>query len=82
MAGTAGVRITGHARERMEKYLVSEALVRKTLEKPGSVVKGHSGRMIAQGKLDGYVLRVIYKKEKGVFVVVTVYKARSERYEG
>jgi len=66
----------------MEKYLVSEALVRKTLEAPSGVVKGYSGRMIAQRKIDGYVLRVIYKEEKGVFVVVTGYKARSERHEG
>ena len=81
MVGEA-IRITAHARERMAKYGVEESLVRDALGRPGSVIEGHSGRKIAQKKLDGYVLRVVFKKEKDVFIVVTVYKARSERYEG
>jgi len=76
------IRISAHARERMAKYEVSESLVREALERPGSVIEGHSGRRIAQKKLDGYVLRVVFKKENGALFVVTVYKARSERYEG
>ena len=75
------VKIGVHARERMAKYEVSEFLVREALEKPGSVVEGHSGRKIAQRKLNGYMLRVVFKKEKAVFIIVTVYKARCERYE-
>ena len=41
----------------------------------------HGGRQIAQKKLDGYVLRVVYEKQSHKKVVVTVYKARRERYE-
>jgi hypothetical protein len=65
----------------MEKYEVAESLVRKALEKPGRVIEGHSGRMVAQKKLDSHVLRVVFKKDVNTFVVITVYKARSERYE-
>jgi len=51
------------------------------MENPDSVVEGHSGRKVAQKKLNGYVLRVIYEEKKGINVIVTVYKAKSERYE-
>ena len=81
MVGEA-IRVTAHARGRMAKYGVEESLVRDALEKPSSLLEGHSGRKIAQKKLNGYVLRVVFKKENDVFIVVTVYKARSERYEG
>ncbi len=75
------LRITGHAKKRMKKYDLSRSLVVKTMKDPDSVVDGHSGRKIAQKKLNGYVLRVIYEQEKGINVIVTVYKAKSERYE-
>lgn len=75
------LRITKHAEKRMEMYEISESLVKNAMENPNSVVEGHSGRKVAQKKLNGYVLRVIYEEEKGINVIVTVYKAKSERYE-
>ena len=75
------LRITAHAENRMEKYDLSRSLVVKSMEDPDSIIDGHSGRKIAQKKLNGYVLRVIYEEEKGINVIVTVYKAKSERYE-
>lgn len=75
------LRITGHAKKRMKKYDLSRSLVVKTMKDTDSVVDGHSGRKIAQKKLNGYVLRVIYEQEKGINVIVTIYKAKSERYE-
>ena len=74
------LRITKHARERMEKYGISESLVHDAMDDPDSIVEGHSGRKISQKKLNGYVLRVIFEEEKDINVIVTVYKARSERY--
>ncbi len=44
------------------------------------IIKGHSGRKISQKGLNGYVLRVIFEEEKDINVIVTVYKAKSERY--
>ena len=75
------LRITKHAEKRMEMYEISESLVKNAMENPNSVVEGHSGRKVAQKKLNGYVLRVIYEEEKGINAIVTVYKAKSERYE-
>ncbi|MFW5904543.1 MAG: DUF4258 domain-containing protein [Candidatus Saliniplasma sp.] len=75
------MRITEHARKRMERYNISETMVRNAMKDPESLIDGHSGRNIAQKKLNGYVLRVIFEEEKGINVIVTVYKAKSERYE-
>ena len=65
----------------MQRYNVDQTMVEETLTNPDSEVPGYSGRQIAQKKLDGYVLRVIYEKENHKKVVVTVYKAKRERYE-
>ena len=75
------LRITDHAKERAEKYEISKKLIRKGIENPDNVVNGHSNRRIAQKKLNEHVLRIIFEEEKDTSVVVTVYKARRERYE-
>ena len=66
------VTILAHARQRM----VLEAIAHPDQEMPG-----YRGRVIAQKKLNGYVLRVIYEEETSTTVVITVYKARRARYE-
>ena len=73
--------IPPHARERMEAYNVDERLVVETLDNADREMMGYGSRMIAQKKLNGYVLRVIYEKGTNTKVVITVYKARRERYE-
>jgi hypothetical protein len=75
------IRILLHARQRMLRYNVDQAIVEETLQNPDSEVSGYGGRRIAQKKLDGYVLRVIYENQNHTKVVITVYKARRERYE-
>ncbi|MCD6247241.1 MAG: DUF4258 domain-containing protein [Candidatus Diapherotrites archaeon] len=77
----AKIRITKHAMERMEKYGISEALVIETLKRPKVLIEGYAGRKIAQRKLNSYVLRVVFEKKRNEIVVITVYKARRERYE-
>jgi len=74
------IELTKHARERMEEYNVTESLVKETLSNPNFIVEGYGNRKIYQKKLNSYVLRVIVEDEKGIKRVVTVYKARSERY--
>lgn len=75
------VQLTKHALERMVRYRVPAKLVFETLRTPDSTVDGHSGRLIAQKVLNGYILRVVYEVEEGLRTVVTVYKARRDRYE-
>lgn len=75
------VKITEHARERMLKYQVSERLVIEAIEKPSSVLESHSGRRIYQMRLNGYLLRVISDESERIRRIITVYKAKRERYE-
>ena len=58
------IDITHHAKERMRKYEVSNALVISTLEKPTSIMEGYNGRKVYQKKLNGHVLRVIVEESK------------------
>lgn len=65
----------------MRQYNVSEAMVVETIKSPDIEMLSYSNRRIAQKSLDGYVLRVLYEKENQNKIVITVYKARRERYE-
>jgi len=56
-------------------------MIEKTLETPDSITKGHTERRIYQRRLNGHVLRVIVEENKSFLVVITVYKARSVRYD-
>jgi len=74
------ILITAHARERMATYDISEGIVRDAIEKPDLVTGGHSGRLLYHKKLNGYVIRAVVEDHKGIKRVITVYKARSNRY--
>lgn len=74
------IRMTDHALQRIEKYGLSESLIREGIKNPDSIIEGHSNRKIAQKKLNGYVLRIVFEKEKDINIIVTVYKAKVERY--
>jgi hypothetical protein len=65
----------------MEAYNVEERLVIETVRNPDREVLSYGNRLVAQKRLNGYVLRVIYEKEGNSKIVVTVYKARRKRYE-
>lgn len=75
------VSFTAHARARMARYGIDETTVHRALKEPDSVVGGHSGRRIAQLALNGYILRVVFEGPRSSAVVVTVYRARRDRYE-
>ncbi|HLC76904.1 MAG TPA: DUF4258 domain-containing protein [archaeon] len=75
------IEITRHAKERMRQYDIQEELVNSTLENPDSILGSYENRKIYQKKLNGYVIRVVVEEYKGIKVVLTVYKARSGRYE-
>lgn len=74
------IKFTGHARKRMEEYDIGEDQVLKALDDPDDVVEGHSGRLIAHSRLNGKILRVVFESMESVKTIVTVYKARAERY--
>ena len=67
--------------QRMVKYAISEELLLACIKEPDNNIEGKNGRKIAQKRLNGHVLRAIIEEEKGIKTIVTVYKARSSRYE-
>ncbi len=73
--------ISEHAKERMQKYGLKEHDIKDCLDNASSIIDGKDGRKIAQKNLNSYVLRVIYEKKEDVIIVITTYKAKSERYE-
>ena len=77
------VEIAAHARERMRKYDISEALVLDTIRNPTDILPGYNERTVYQKKINSYVIRVIAEETKGIkmYRVITVYKAKSGRYE-
>ena len=75
------VVFTMHARARLIRYGIREEEVLDALLDPDEVVPGHSGRFVAHKYKGVYVLRVVYEQLGDALVVVTVYRARRERYE-
>jgi len=75
------IRITRHAKERIEKYGLNKKQVLDCVKNPDIKIKGENERKIAQKRLNGYVLRVIYEINENIYIVVTTYKAKRERYE-
>ncbi len=75
--------ITYHAHQRMERYNLGRDLVLSTVRHPESVRPARGEREVRERALNGYVLRVVVEEEEeGLWVVVTVYKARRDRYAG
>ena len=75
------VLFTRHARERMERYDLTETQIRNCLAFPESVLDAENDRKIAQKPLNGYVLRVIFEVQNDTYLVITTYKAKRKRYE-
>ena len=66
------LKITNHAKMGMNKYEISRKMVKDGMENPDSILEGHSGREIAQKRINRHVLRIIFEKEKNTCVIVTL----------
>jgi hypothetical protein len=75
------IRFTKHALSRMKEYDIPESEVLAAIAQPDKVVQGHRDRKIAQKAVNGHVIRIVYEEAEDLIVVVTVYRARRERYE-
>ena len=74
------VIISNHAKERIKTYNLTEKIVLETLKNPDELIEGSAGALIAHKLLNGYILRVVYIKEKDKSKVITVYPVKKERY--
>lgn len=75
------VNFTKHAKERMKKYELNEDAALDTVNKPDSIIKTYNERNIYQKRINDYVIRAIVEENEGIKTVITIYKARSDRYE-
>jgi len=72
------IRITSHARFEMTRRRIRLSLVLATIRNPGQVLPSRKGRLIYQskiGRLGQLLLRVVVKKEKDIYHVITAYKS-------
>ncbi|ASJ11585.1 DUF4258 domain-containing protein [Thermococcus thioreducens] len=78
------IRFIPHALERIEERGLSKELVDEAISNPDSVSGGYFGRKVAQKRLNGKLIRVIYEETSdGVIVVITAYiTSKVRKYEG
>ena len=60
---------------------VSTDVIITTLRNPEKVESRGDGKFIAQKRLNGLVLRVVYQEYTTMIVVITIYPGRRSRYE-
>ena len=67
--------------KRMALYEITENMIIEAIRHPDSIIAGYRERSVYQRKMGKYVLRVIVKwMSIKASEVITVYKAKSERY--
>lgn len=64
---------TAHAKERIALRKIREEWIEKAIAEPDKLIDAHDGRMQAIKKVNGDKISVIYKKDKGFVVVITIY---------
>ena len=63
-------------------FNVDEESVIRVVQHPRRVAPGYRDRLVAETDLDEqHILRVVYEEDSEI-VLVTLYPARRERYEG
>jgi hypothetical protein len=78
---------TKHAKEKFAKvkkagFPLKNEQVENTIENPNCIENRKDGTFIASKILDStYVLRVVYRKENDIMIVITFYPARRKDYE-
>ena len=60
---------------------ISTDLISETIRTPSKVEASGEGKFISQNRLNGLVLRVVYREYPDRILVITAYPGRSSRYE-
>lgn len=80
------VNFTEHAMIKLDAlinqgFAITEESVINALTHPQHVVRGHSGRLIAETPISSsLILRVVYEQTGSAITIVTFYPARRTRY--
>ena len=76
------IRFIPHALQRLEERGIPRELVEEAVKNPDEVRDGYCGRKVAQKRLNGKLIRVIFEEEGGDVVVITAYVTSKVRKYG
>jgi len=77
------IKYIPHALERMKERGISRELVEEALQSPDDTTEGYIGRKVAQKRIDGKLIRVIYEEIENDIVVITAYvTSKIKKYGG
>lgn len=71
---------TEHAKENIRERKLSKRAVENAVLNPDEVVESNFGRKIAHKMVKNKLLRVIYEEENNVYIIITAYYTKPERY--
>ncbi len=71
---------TDHAEENINERKLSKKGIEDIVKNPEKVMDARFDRKIAQKILGDKLLRVIYEQEDNVYIIVTAYYTKPERY--
>ncbi|MDE1823782.1 MAG: DUF4258 domain-containing protein [Candidatus Micrarchaeota archaeon] len=69
-----------HAEEKISERHIDRHLIEETVLSPDKILTSSSGRKIAQKIIAHKLLRVVYEEKEGVYIVITAYYTKTERY--
>lgn len=70
-----------HAKQNMLERRIPERVVLEALTFPDKLLDSRKSRKIAQKQIGNRLLRIIYKETEKVYIIITVYYTRSDRYQ-
>jgi transcriptional regulator NrdR family protein len=71
---------TDHAEENIKERKLSKKVIEDVVKNPEKVIDSRFRRKIAQKAIAGKLLRVIYEQKDNVYIIVTAYYTKPERY--
>ena len=69
-----------HARESIRERKITESVIEDAIFNPDETIPSKKGRKIAHKIIGNRLLRIIYKKHKKAYIVLTAYYTKPERY--
>ena len=72
---------TDHAEEKLSiRPEITKNMIEYALASPDEIVPGEEGTLVAHKIFGRRLLRVVFDVREGVFVIITIYTSKPERY--
>jgi len=69
-----------HAKEKIEERKISEKIIETAILRPDKILESRFERKIIHKIIGSKLLRVVVKEENDIFIVITAYYTKPERY--